>query len=39
MEIDARNGVIVRLGKKHGLPTPLNGTAVALLEAMTQTAS
>ena len=36
MEIDARNGVIVRLGRKHGIPTPNNLMAVALLEAMTQ---
>ncbi|MEO6806976.1 MAG: 2-dehydropantoate 2-reductase [Edaphobacter sp.] len=36
VEIDARNGVIVRLGKKHGIPTPLNGMAVALMEAMAQ---
>jgi 2-dehydropantoate 2-reductase len=34
MEIDARNGVIVRLGKQHGIPTPCNQMAVALLEAM-----
>jgi 2-dehydropantoate 2-reductase len=34
MEIDARNGVIVRLGRKHGIPTPYNQMAVALLEAM-----
>jgi 2-dehydropantoate 2-reductase len=34
MEIDARNGVIVRLGQKHGIPTPCNRMAVALLEAM-----
>jgi len=34
MEIDARNGVIVRLGKRHGIPTPCNQMAVALLEAM-----
>jgi 2-dehydropantoate 2-reductase len=33
METDARNGVIVRLGKKHGLPTPYNEMTVALLEA------
>ncbi|HEX2101447.1 MAG TPA: 2-dehydropantoate 2-reductase, partial [Candidatus Synoicihabitans sp.] len=32
-EIDARNGVIVRLGRKHGIPTPCNQLAVALLEA------
>ena len=35
-EIDARNGVIVRLGRKHGIPTPNNQMAVALLEAMAQ---
>jgi 2-dehydropantoate 2-reductase len=34
MEIDARNGVVVRLGRKHGIPTPCNEMAVALLEAM-----
>ncbi len=33
MEIDARNGAIVRIGKKHGIPTPLNAMAVALLTA------
>jgi 2-dehydropantoate 2-reductase len=34
VEIDARNGVIVRLGRKHGIPTPANAMAVALMEAM-----
>jgi 2-dehydropantoate 2-reductase len=34
MEIDARNGVIVRKGENHGIATPLNRMAVALLEAM-----
>lgn len=34
MEIDARNGVIVRLGSKHGIPTPSNQTVVTLLEAI-----
>ncbi len=34
VEIDARNGVIVRLGRKHGIPTPANNMAVALIEAM-----
>ncbi len=33
MEIDARNGVIVRLGRKHGIPTPANAMLVTLLEA------
>ncbi len=34
MEIDARNGAIVRKGEKHGIPTPLNRMAVTLLNAM-----
>jgi 2-dehydropantoate 2-reductase len=33
MEIDARNGVIVRLGEKYGIATPMNRLVVALLEA------
>lgn len=33
MEIDARNGVLVRLGAKHGIATPMNALVVALLEA------
>jgi 2-dehydropantoate 2-reductase len=33
MEIDARNGVIVRLGRKHGIATPLNTMMVDLLQA------
>jgi 2-dehydropantoate 2-reductase len=33
MEWDARNGVIVRLGRVHGIATPLNQMAAALLEA------
>jgi 2-dehydropantoate 2-reductase len=37
-EIDARNGVIVRLGRKHGIPTPCNQMAVALLGALTAAA-
>jgi 2-dehydropantoate 2-reductase len=35
-EIDARNGVVVRLGRKHGIATPCNQMAVALIEAMTK---
>ena len=35
-EIDARNGVIVRLGRKHGIAAPCNQMAVALIEAMTR---
>jgi 2-dehydropantoate 2-reductase len=34
MEIDARNGVIVRKGEKHGISTPLNRMVVALLQAV-----
>jgi 2-dehydropantoate 2-reductase len=34
MEIEARNGVIVRLGRKYGIPTPLNALFVDLLEAV-----
>lgn len=34
MEIEARNGVIVRLGKQHGIETPMNALMVALLEAV-----
>jgi 2-dehydropantoate 2-reductase len=34
METDARNGVIVRKGEKHGIPTPLNRMIVALLDAV-----
>jgi 2-dehydropantoate 2-reductase len=33
MEVDARNGVIVRRGAKHGIPTPLNALMATLLEA------
>ena len=33
LEADARNGVIVRLGARHGIATPLNGMAMALLSA------
>jgi 2-dehydropantoate 2-reductase len=34
MEIDARNGAIVRFGRKHGIPTPGNEMAAILLAAM-----
>lgn len=34
MEVDARNGVIVRLGRKHGIPTPLNALVVSLLNGL-----
>lgn len=32
MEADARNGAVVRAGRKHGIPTPMNEMALALLE-------
>lgn len=38
-EIDARNGVIVRFGRKHGIATPCNQMALALIEAMTRATS
>jgi 2-dehydropantoate 2-reductase len=34
MEWDARNGVIVRKGEEHGIATPMNRMAAALLEAV-----
>jgi 2-dehydropantoate 2-reductase len=33
MEIDARNGVIVRLGRRHGIEAPMNALMVSMLEA------
>jgi 2-dehydropantoate 2-reductase len=36
MEIDARNGAIVRAGARHGIPTPLNTMLVSLLEGVEQ---
>ncbi|HEY2071818.1 MAG TPA: 2-dehydropantoate 2-reductase [Rhizomicrobium sp.] len=34
LEWDARNGVIVRLGTKHGIPTPVSATLVPLLRGL-----
>jgi 2-dehydropantoate 2-reductase len=34
MEIDARNGAIVRIGARHGIPTPCNRMAATLLAAL-----
>lgn len=34
MEVDARNGAIVRFGERVGVATPLNAMAVAVLRAM-----
>jgi 2-dehydropantoate 2-reductase len=33
LELDARNGAIVRLGARHGIATPLNSAVCALLSA------
>ena len=35
MEIDARNGVIVRKGRLHGIETPVNKMIVALMNGVT----
>lgn len=35
MEIDARNGAIVRFGARHDIPTPVNQIIVTLLRAAT----
>lgn len=35
-EVDARHGVIVRLGKRYGIPTPANQMAAALITAMSE---
>jgi 2-dehydropantoate 2-reductase len=32
LEIDARNGAVVRIGRRHGVATPINQLIVALLE-------
>lgn len=37
MEWNERNGAIVRKGAKHGIPTPMNAMAAALLEAVEST--
>ena len=36
LEVDARNGAVVRLGEKHGIHTPLNKMATTLLASMNQ---
>lgn len=35
LEAEARNGVIPRLGAKHGIPTPINAAFYALLKNLT----
>jgi len=39
MEVDARNGAVVRAGRRHGIPTPLNSMAVTLLNALQPSAA
>lgn len=39
MEVDARNGAIVRLGRKHGIPTPANRMAVMILDILSEKGS
>ena len=34
LESDARNGAVVRFGARHGIPTPLNAMAAAILGAI-----
>lgn len=36
LETDARNGAVVRLGRRHGLPTPYNEAVAALAGALNQ---
>ena len=33
-EVDYLNGGIVRFGREHGVPTPLNETIVALIKGV-----
>jgi 2-dehydropantoate 2-reductase len=33
LETDARNGAVVRIGRRHGIATPVNAMITALLEA------
>jgi 2-dehydropantoate 2-reductase len=35
-EIDLLNGAVVRLGREHGVPTPLNQTIADLVTAVEQ---
>lgn len=39
METDARNGAVVRIGRRHNIPTPLNQMAVTLLDASSSSKS
>ena len=33
LEVDARNGAVVRLGRKHNINTPVNQMIISLLTA------
>jgi 2-dehydropantoate 2-reductase len=39
LEIDARNGAVVRIGRRHGIATPVNQAVAALLEAASSPSS
>lgn len=39
LEVDARNGAVVRFGRKHGIPTPINAALWVMLEALSPRAS
>ncbi|HUO89645.1 MAG TPA: 2-dehydropantoate 2-reductase [Rhizomicrobium sp.] len=39
LEWDARNGVVQRLGRRHGIPTPISDVIVPLLKALSPRAS
>jgi 2-dehydropantoate 2-reductase len=39
LEIDALTGAIVAAGERHGIPTPLNGTLLTLLRAVSDAAA
>ena len=38
LEWEARNGVVQRLGRKHGIPTPISDVIVPLLKALSSSA-
>lgn len=38
LEIDALNGAVVRLGARHGIPTPVNEMVAGLLKVLTEPA-
>ena len=36
LELDARDGVVVRLGRRHGIATPLHAAMIGLVEALAE---